>query len=70
MDMDPPHPPGGNGSAGKKDSDNETGRRRGQQQQQSMDVFGGTEGQAVVAIAVLMYVVQQLTTWASSNCAC
>jgi len=69
MDMDPPHPPGWNGSAGKKDSDNESGRRRGQQQQ-SMDVFGGTEGQAVVAIAVLMYVVQQLTTWASSNCAC
>jgi len=32
-----------------------------------MDVFGGTEGQAVVFIAVLMYVVQQLTTWANSN---
>jgi hypothetical protein len=35
-----------------------------------MDVFGGTEGQAVLFFAVLMYVVQQLTTWANSNCSC
>lgn len=68
-------PPGGgggagNGDAGKGDGDGNQmgGRRRGGQQ--SMDVFGGTEGQAVVFIAVLMYVVQQLTTWANSNCSC
>ena len=35
-----------------------------------MDVFGGTEGQAVIVVAVLLYVIQSLTTWASSNCTC
>ncbi len=59
---------GGGGGAGKGDGEgNNRLRRRGQQ---SMDVFGGTEGQAVLFIAVLMYVVQQLTTWANSNCSC
>ena len=73
--MDAAPPPGGGGGGGgppgKGDGDgdgddNQMARRRGQ----SMDVFGGTEGQAVVFIAVLMYVVQQLTTWANSNCTC
>ena len=68
--MDAAPPPGGGGGGGgppgKGDGDDNQTRRRGQ----SMDVFGGTEGQAVVFIAVLMYVVQQLTTWANSNCTC
>jgi hypothetical protein len=66
--MEAAPPPGDGGGGGKGDGDgNQMGRRRGQQ---SMDVFGGTEGQAVMFIAVLMYVVQQLTTWANSNCTC
>ena len=36
----------------------------------SMDVFGGTEGQAVILVAVLLYVIQNLTTWVNSNCTC
>ena len=72
--MEAQPPPGGGGGgggdpgAGKGDDGNNQMRRRGGQQ--SMDVFGGTEGQAVLFIAVLMYVVQQLTTWANSNCTC
>ena len=68
--MEAAPPPGGGGGGagdGKGDGDDNRLRRRGQQ---SMDVFGGTEGQAVLFIAVLMYVVQQLTTWANSNCTC
>jgi hypothetical protein len=75
MDAEPPPGGGGGGIGGGagggrgkgEDDGNQLGRRRGRQ---SMDVFGGTEGQAVVFIAVLMYVVQQLTTWANSNCTC
>ena len=69
MESEPPNggnggnggdPPGKGGSAGGS-------RRAGQN---SMDVFGGTEGQAVIVVAVLLYVIQSLTTWASSNCTC
>ena len=74
MDAEPPPGGGGGGGggggsgAGKGDGEGDNRlRRRGQQ---SMDVFGGTEGQAVLFVAVLMYVVQQLTTWANSNCSC
>jgi hypothetical protein len=74
MDAGPP-PGGGGGGAGgggtppgKGDSEGNNRLRR--REQQSMDVFGGTEGQAVLFFAVLMYVVQQLTTWANSNCSC
>lgn len=73
MEAPPPPPSGGGGAGGDAgagkggDGEGNEMRRRGQQ---SMDVFGGTEGQAVVFIAVLMYVIQQLTTWANSNCTC
>ena len=67
MEAEPPNPSGGGGDPPSKGNAAGGSRRAAQN---SMDVFGGTEGQAVIVVAVLLYVIQNLTTWVSSNCTC
>jgi hypothetical protein len=67
MEAEPPNPGGNGGDPPAKGNAAGGPRRAGQN---TMDVFGGTEGQAVIVIAVLLYVIQNLTTWVSSNCTC
>eukprot|EP00286_Rhodomonas_abbreviata_P007537 CAMPEP_0181322770 /NCGR_PEP_ID=MMETSP1101-20121128/19408_1 /TAXON_ID=46948 /ORGANISM="Rhodomonas abbreviata, Strain Caron Lab Isolate" /LENGTH=61 /DNA_ID=CAMNT_0023430711 /DNA_START=73 /DNA_END=255 /DNA_ORIENTATION=+ len=61
MEAGPPPGRGGGEDPPGKGQGQGGGRRN--RQQESLDVFGGTEGQAVIFIAVLFYVIQQLTTW-------
>eukprot|EP00285_Hemiselmis_virescens_P010739 CAMPEP_0173393306 /NCGR_PEP_ID=MMETSP1356-20130122/22038_1 /TAXON_ID=77927 ORGANISM="Hemiselmis virescens, Strain PCC157" /NCGR_SAMPLE_ID=MMETSP1356 /ASSEMBLY_ACC=CAM_ASM_000847 /LENGTH=71 /DNA_ID=CAMNT_0014351309 /DNA_START=97 /DNA_END=312 /DNA_ORIENTATION=+ len=69
-DGPPPERPGrgddeaGRDPPGKGDNDQQPARP------QAMDVFGGTEGQVVLIVGVLLWMVQRLSTWSNGNCTC